>query len=415
LRIVERLPGHQVAVRAGLHAKRLEPVGFGRGRASRGGATADIQVTYTGFSPAARAAFEAAVQSWESRLVSTRPIHVQAQWGPLGAGIRGSAGPNALYLLSDGKVYTAALAEALCDCEGSTPIEIRASFNSSFGAWYLGTDGEVPADRYDLRTVVLHELAHGLGFLASFGVTGARGGWGLVAGGTVYPMRYDLNVWSAATGGTKLTSTSMFPNPSTALKAQLTDNGVFFGGPQVTALLGRRAKLYAPSPWSPGSSVSHFDEAAFPPGGVNSLMTPFLSNGESIGDPGPLTLGLFRDIGWTTVPDDLPAIRIGNVSKPEGDSGTQTFTFALTLTGPAQVPVVVTFATGNGTAVAPSDYLAAGGTTTIAAGASTGSIAVTVKGDTAHEKKETFTVSLTKVAGATVADGQATGSIKNDD
>jgi hypothetical protein len=303
----------------------------------------------------------------------------------------------------------------MCACDGSTPIEIHASFNSSFGAWYLGTDGNVPADRYDLRTVVLHELGHGLGFLASFGVAGSVGGWGFVGGGTTYPMRYDLNVWSAATGGTRLTATSAFANPSAALKTQLTDRSVFFGGPQVTALLGRRAKLFAPTPWSGGSSVSHFDEAAFPPGGVNSLMTPYLSNGEAIGDPGPLTLALFRDVGWTTLPDDLPAIAIGNVSKLERDSGTQVFTFALTLSTPAQVTVTVTYATANASAAAPSDYLAASGTTTIAVGATTGSIAVTVKGDTVDEKKETFTVSLTKVAGASVADGQGTGTIKNDD
>ena len=43
--------------------------------------------------------------------------------------------------------------------------DIVANFNSSF-EWYLGTDGNAGTS-YDLMTVVLHELAHGLGFIGS--------------------------------------------------------------------------------------------------------------------------------------------------------------------------------------------------------------------------------------------------------
>jgi hypothetical protein len=221
-------------------------------------------------------------------------------------------------------------------------------------------------------------------------------------------------VWSAASGGSKLTSAA-FANPSAALKAQFTDKTVFFGGPQATALLGKRPKLYAPATWSGGSSISHLDEAAFPTGGVNSLMTPFLANGEVIADPGPLTLAMFRDIGWVTAPDDLPALTIGNVKKPEGDSGTKALTFKLQLSAPAQVPVKITWATSDGKAKNPKDYIAASGTVTIPAGASTGTIQVMVKGDTKVEPAETFTVTLSGVAGATVADGVGMGTIKNDD
>ena len=40
--------------------------------------------------------------------------------------------------------------------------DIVANFNSSFN-WYLGTDGNAGM-QFDLMTVVLHELGHGLGF-----------------------------------------------------------------------------------------------------------------------------------------------------------------------------------------------------------------------------------------------------------
>ncbi len=303
--IIGSFPGRgQITVRAG-HAQ----IPFGatarpslgtQSTAAAAVATADIEVTYNGFSAAAQNAFEAAVSVWETRIVSTQVIHVNATWEGLGSGVLGQAGPNAFYLMDDGFVYPAALAEARCSCEKDAS-EIDASFNSAFPDWYLGTDGNTPADKWDFYSVVLHELGHGLGFLSSFYVQGSQGGWGFTDEFFhVYPLRFDLNEWSAASGGIALTDTSVYPNPSAALKTELTDGGVFLGGSNVEAALGGRAALYAPNPWSPGSSNSHLDEAAFPNGNENALMTPYLDNGETAHDPGPVTLAVFRDIGWST-------------------------------------------------------------------------------------------------------------------
>ena len=55
--------------------------------------------------------------------------------------------------------------------------------------------------------------------------------------------------------------------------------------------------LYAPSPWSDGSSYSHLAESYN--GTPNALMTFSLANGESIHSPGPVTLGIMKDVGWT--------------------------------------------------------------------------------------------------------------------
>lgn len=316
------LPGHRVEVRAGHTSQRLMPIlapaRAGESFTSAGSlslvATADIQVTYSGFSQAAQDAFEAAVNVWESMIVSDQVIRVNASWTPLGTGVLGSAGPTWIYLLDDDRWYPAALAEALCGCDRDDGPEIQANFNSSFPDWYLGTDGNAPGSKYDFFTVVMHELGHGLGFFGSFGVSGTQGMWGWATGGTTYPLRFDLSEWSAATGGSLLTNTGAFANPSAALKTQLTDGSVFFGGPNVVAEYGGRAPLYAPSTWNGGSSNSHFDEVAFPTGTQNALMTPFLSNGEVIHDPGPLTLALLRDIGWTTTdPGSTP----GDTTPPE--------------------------------------------------------------------------------------------------
>ena len=111
-----------------------------------------------------------------------------------------------------------------------------------------------------------------------------------------------------------------------------------------------------------------------------------------------------------------PGLHVAGYSLLEGNSGTKTAIVEVNLTGPSASPVTFSIATSNGTATAGSDYVARSLTAqTIAAGASSASFAVTVNGDTAVEANETFTVTVSAVTGATVTDGQATGTIVNDD
>ncbi|MGN6519541.1 MAG: ExeM/NucH family extracellular endonuclease [Dokdonella sp.] len=112
-----------------------------------------------------------------------------------------------------------------------------------------------------------------------------------------------------------------------------------------------------------------------------------------------------------------PALGINDVSVNEGDSGTTTATFTVTLSPPAG-PGGVTFdiATADGTASAGSDYVANSLTgQTIPAGSTSYTFNVTVNGDTAPEPNETFFVNVTNVTGATVTDGQGQGTIVDND
>ncbi len=119
----------------------------------------------------------------------------------------------------------------------------------------------------------------------------------------------------------------------------------------------------------------------------------------------------------TILDDDQPALSISDVSLNEGDSGTTAFTFTVSLNAAAG-PGGVSFdiATANGTATAGSDYVAQALTgQTIAAGSNSATFTVLVNGDTLHEPNETFFATVSNVTGATVADGQGTGTIVNDD
>ena len=64
----------------------------------------------------------------------------------------------------------------------------------------------------------------------------------------------------------------------------------------------------------------------------------------------------------------LPVVQVGDVQVVEGDMGTVDVAVPVRLSGPAAWPVTVNFATGNATALTPSDYIARSGAVTIPAG-----------------------------------------------
>jgi uncharacterized protein len=110
-------------------------------------------------------------------------------------------------------------------------------------------------------------------------------------------------------------------------------------------------------------------------------------------------------------------LSINDVSIQEGNTGTTTFSFTVSLSTAAG-PGGVTFdiATADGTAGAPGDYTAKSLTgQTIPEGSSSYTFSVLVNGDTVTEPDEMFLVSVDNVTGATVADGQGQGTILNDD
>jgi predicted extracellular nuclease/2',3'-cyclic-nucleotide 2'-phosphodiesterase (5'-nucleotidase family) len=118
-----------------------------------------------------------------------------------------------------------------------------------------------------------------------------------------------------------------------------------------------------------------------------------------------------------TAAQPLPTLSIDDVQAAEGDSGTKQLAFTVSLSAAAPAGgVTFDIATADGTATAGSDYAARSLTRqTIAAGQTRATFAVDITGDTVVEPTETFTVNVANVAGATVAKGQGTGTILNDD
>jgi predicted secreted protein len=113
-----------------------------------------------------------------------------------------------------------------------------------------------------------------------------------------------------------------------------------------------------------------------------------------------------------------PNLTIDDVSVTEGNSGTTTATFTISLSAPApSTDVFFDIATQDNTATtANSDYVARTLTNqVIPAGQQTYTFTMTVNGDVAIEPNESFFVNVTNVTGATLTDGQGVGTIQNDD
>jgi hypothetical protein len=109
-----------------------------------------------------------------------------------------------------------------------------------------------------------------------------------------------------------------------------------------------------------------------------------------------------------------PSLSVGNVTVAEGNSGTTSAAFTVTLSPASAGAVTVNYATANGTATA-GDYTSTSGALAFALGQTTKTVNVPVIGDTTVEPTETFYLSLSNPAGAVLGDGQGTGTITNDD
>jgi len=140
----------------------------------------------------------------------------------------------------------------------------------------------------------------------------------------------------------------------------------------------------------------------------------------TLSSPVDATLGNATDTVTILDNDPIPpgdaVFSVTGVAKREGASGTTTFTFTVTRSGETTTAVDVDYATGDGTAMAPTDYASASGNLAFVAAQTTQTVDVTVSGDRTLEHAETFFLTLENPsAGASIATGQATGTIKNDD
>ena len=124
--------------------------------------------------------------------------------------------------------------------------------------------------------------------------------------------------------------------------------------------------------------------------------------------------GAAPDIGAVET-GGLPAVSISDASVVEGNLGTSPAAFVATLSAASPAVVTVSYATADGSATAPADYLAAAGSLSFAPGTTSTGLDVQVVGDTLDEADETFQVVLSAPSGAALGDALGVGAILDDD
>ena len=159
--------------------------------------------------------------------------------------------------------------------------------------------------------------------------------------------------------------------------------------------------------------------------GETSKTIPVLVNGDQAGEANEtfsvnLSLvegnAVLADSQMTaTIVDDEPRVRINGVSKNEGNNGTTSFVFTVTLSVASGASVGVNFATADSSAKAPDDYEARSGALDFAPGTTSRTVTVNVKGDSTRESEEVFYVNLSGATGAVIQSGPGTGVVRNDD
>ncbi len=266
-------------------------------------------------------AFQAAANVWGGLLLSGVTIFVDASMDPLTCSstraVLGHAGPTTVHrdftgALVAGTWYPQALANKLHGSDLAAAIDdISAAFNSAIGTtcslpnvWYYGLDASPPGTDIDFFTVVLHEIGHGLGFLTFVDSSGVK----LMGFDDTFELNLEDHslalLWPPMTDGQRAASSIDTGDLHWVGAAVVANSGFLTAGRDP---ISGHVQMFAPNPFQPGSSVSHWDTALFP----DQLMEPIYTGPNH--NPS-IARDLMTDIGWGAAPcGDVSGDRVVNI------------------------------------------------------------------------------------------------------
>ncbi len=169
-------------------------------------------------------------------------------------------------------------------------MQLTVNWNYSYN---LGTGNPGPT-QFDLLSVLIHEITHGLGFLSAIAYNDSSCG-GSRPNGTGWsgtqPDIYPAMDTYLVTG-----NNNYFINSSFYFIGQNNyftggDNGVYCAGPEASSVWGTRPRIYAPSTYVCGSSISHWNS-------LGGVMDPSIAPGVKKREYLPFEVAFLRDIGY---------------------------------------------------------------------------------------------------------------------
>ena len=248
---------------------------------------------------------QAVADYWETRLQSSIEIKVISSMVPLdcddSSAVLGSAAAE-LYNRDYTNAPVAntwfpiALANSYAGRDLDTSVsDLRSTFNSDLDnnnnclnnvSWSYAIGTPASSGDISLYNITVHEFAHGLGFDTLMGSDGAR----VQDLNDIY-----LSFLRDETANTNLSDmTTDAQRTASAINAgNLVWTGAKAVAESASLTAGRnngRPRMYAPNPYDPGSSVSHWDTALTP----NEVMEPFATSNNT----DDLTVKAFYDMHW---------------------------------------------------------------------------------------------------------------------
>lgn len=236
----------------------------------------------------------------------------------------------------------------------ATNEEITCTVDFGFN-WNFTTSPPTNS-QVDFQSVITHELTHGLGFASVSDSTGAS----QIAAGAY------TNFDALLHRGTP--NKVLFSGSPPSFKGSVSDlvsTDLFFFGTQANSLYaqGVRPGIFAPNPFQPGSSISHWDTGNIVGGAV---MEHAIIIGDERRTYSPVDIGALIDIGYTNAADPgaTPAnltvnpnttVNFGNVSVgiPTTQNFTVTNTGGTSVNGTASVSAPFSIVTGANFTLGP--------------------------------------------------------------
>jgi len=315
---------------------------------------------------ARKATLSSALSIWGDQLRSSQTIKVAVRFDSLpcasGAATLGAGEPisylqNFVGAPVQNRLYPVALAEALArqnlNSDGNEIVmrinaDVDQGCAGSISGFDYNTNPSTPTAPNKVRAlpVMLHELAHGLGFFTPICLVNLPGGCSSTPGQWPYG-GYPNNVldrWSDFLRDGP--SGSFWSTLSSSQRiASARSGNLVWDGPRVTAALpalnlnaaatlGNRIKMHSPATLSASASVNHFTSDATP----NLLMEPDYSQVASITSL-DLTTVLLADLGWPLSTDPIVTTTLITSDQPDPSVINSAYTVNVTVNSLDGVPM----------------------------------------------------------------------------
>lgn len=248
---------------------------------------------YTGtgdWTPVQMADVAASISTWDAKIGNTagRPIRMDVIWSDFSGQTLGGSYSATYSNNSTKRAWNAGEGIWRDGWTGGTSsaFDTRIVYDSDAAGFNWNFGAGVPGAKIDFRSVVTHEIGHSLGFDTTYDSSTDTFWSGGITAWDSFLVDQNLNRPKAGTTGT-LGNFDQIGNVN------------FTGANAKAANGGADVAVFAPDPFSSGSSLAHLDYPTFP----NALMNPYVATGAIHREPTTLEWAMMKDMGWTIVPE----------------------------------------------------------------------------------------------------------------